>query len=66
MQRADLLLDNANIFQKHAVIINECVSSDTKIIIVGNPANTNALIVQSFATNIPSKNITSLAKIRTV
>ena len=63
MQRADLLLDNANIFQKHAAIINECVSSDTKIIIVGNPANTNALIVQSFATNIPSKNITSLMKL---
>ena len=63
MQRADLLLDNANIFQKHAVIINQCVSNDTKIIVVGNPANTNALIVQNFATNIPSKNITSLMKL---
>ncbi len=63
MQRADLLLDNANIFQKHAKIINECVGKNTKIIVVGNPANTNALIVQNFAINIPSENITSLMKL---
>lgn len=63
MQRADLLLDNANIFQKQAKIINECVDKNTKIIVVGNPANTNALIVQYFANNIPSDNITSLMKL---
>lgn len=63
MQRADLLLDNANIFQKHAKIINNCVGKDTKIIVVGNPANTNALIVQNFAHNLPPENITSLMKL---
>ncbi|MDG2158642.1 MAG: malate dehydrogenase [Gammaproteobacteria bacterium] len=63
MQRADLLLDNANIFQKHAKIINECVGKDTKIVVVGNPANTNALILQNFAHNLPAENITSLMKL---
>ena len=63
MQRADLLLDNANIFQKQSKVINECAKKTTKIIVVGNPANTNALIVQNFVKNIPSENITSLMKL---
>ena len=63
MQRADLLLDNANIFQKHAVIINECVSSDTKIIVVGNPANTNALITLHNAPSIDPKQFTSMMRL---
>lgn len=63
MQRSDLLLDNANIFQQQAKIINVCANNNTKIIVVGNPANTNALIVQNFTPNIPVKNITSLMKL---
>ena len=63
MQRADLLLDNASIFQKQAIIINEVAKKTSKIIVVGNPANTNALIVQHFAKNIPDENITSLMRL---
>jgi len=63
MQRADLLLDNASIFQKQAKIINEKAKNSTRIIVVGNPANTNALIIQKNAKNIESKNISSLMRL---
>ncbi|MBS83015.1 MAG: malate dehydrogenase [Gammaproteobacteria bacterium] len=60
MQRSDLLLDNANIFKDQAKIINNNSKKTAKIIVVGNPANTNALIVNQFTPNIPDENITSL------
>ena len=63
MERSDLLLENANIFQQQAKIINKCVNKNSKIIVVGNPANTNALIVQNFTPNVPDENITSLMKL---
>ena len=63
MQRADLLLDNASIFQKQAKIINDKAKNSTKIIVVGNPANTNALIIQKNAKDIESKNISSLMRL---
>ena len=63
MQRADLLLDNAHIFKNQGININKCVKKETKIIVIGNPANTNALIIQNFASNIPSENITSLMRL---
>mgnify|MGYP001215440004 FL=1 len=63
MQRADLLLDNAHIFKNQGITINKCVKKETKIIVIGNPANTNALIIQNFASNIPSENITSLMRL---
>ncbi len=63
MQRADLLLDNASIFQKQAEIINDKAKKSTKIIVVGNPANTNALIIQKNAKDIQSKNISSLMRL---
>jgi len=63
MQRADLLLDNANIFKNQGMIINKCANKETKIIVVGNPANTNALIIQNFVSNIPPENITSLMRL---
>tara|TARA_S200000501_G_scaffold361061_1_gene388859 strand:- start:496 stop:1467 length:972 start_codon:yes stop_codon:yes gene_type:complete len=63
MQRADLLLDNASIFQKQAEIINDKAKKSTKIIVVGNPANTNALIIQKNAKDILSKNISSLMRL---
>ena len=63
MQRADLLLDNANIFQHQAKIIDNFAKSSAKVIIVGNPANTNALIIQHHTKNISSENITSLMRL---
>ena len=63
MQRADLLLDNANIFKAQGYIINENAKKTTKIIVVGNPANTNALIIEKNTKNIPTKNISSLMRL---
>jgi malate dehydrogenase len=63
MQRADLLLDNANIFKAQGHIINENAKKTTKIIVVGNPANTNALIIEKNTKNIPTKNISSLMRL---
>ena len=63
MERSDLILDNAGIFKSQAETINSVCSSLTKIIVVGNPANTNALILNYNTPKIPNKNITSLMKL---
>ena len=63
MQRADLLLDNANIFKAQGNIINENAKTTSKIIVVGNPANTNALIIEKNTKNIPTENISSLMRL---
>ena len=63
MERSDLIMDNANIFKSQAKIINEVCSQTTKIIVIGNPANTNALILNYNTPNIPNTNITSLMKL---
>ena len=63
MERSDLIMDNANIFKSQAKIIDEVCSQTTKIIVIGNPANTNALILNYNTPNIPNSNITSLMKL---
>ncbi len=63
MQRSDLLLDNASIFKNQGECINASSKKTSKIIVVGNPANTNALIVHKHTPNIPESNITSLMRL---
>ena len=63
MERSDLILDNAEIFRSQAQIVNDVCSKKTKIVIVGNPANTNALIMNCNTPKIPNENITSLMKL---
>ena len=63
MERSDLILDNANIFKSQAEIIDSSCHQSTKIIVVGNPANTNALILNHNTPSIPNSNITSLMKL---
>ena len=63
MERSDLILDNANIFKTQALIIDKVCSPTTKVIVVGNPANTNALILNYNTPSIPNGNITSLMKL---
>ena len=63
MQRSDLLLDNANIFKNQGQAINQHCKDSTRIIVVGNPANTNALIVSQHTPKIPTHNITSLMRL---
>jgi malate dehydrogenase len=63
MERSDLILDNANIFKSQASLIDKVCSPSTKVIVVGNPANTNALILNYNTPSIPNENITSLMKL---
>src|SRR4051812_42717565 len=53
MERADLLEANGGIFKPQGEAINAGVADDLKVLVVGNPANTNALIAQSNAPDVP-------------
>ena len=53
MERSDLLQANAQIFRTQGEILNRVAKASTRVIVVGNPANTNALICASNAPNIP-------------
>lgn len=63
MERKDLLVDNAKIFRDQGIAINEVAKEGVKIVVVGNPANTNALILSKHAPKVPKKNITSLTRL---
>jgi malate dehydrogenase len=61
MQRADLLKANAKIFIEQGRMLNEFAKKTVKVIVVGNPANTNAAITAIHAPTIPRENITSMS-----
>ena len=63
MERSDLLLQNANIFVSQGKAINEVASKDVKVVVVGNPCNTNALLCQKAAPSIPKENFTALTRL---
>lgn len=63
MERADLLQANAAIFRQQGEVLNRVAKSTTRVIVVGNPANTNALICSKNAPNIPSKNFSALTRL---
>lgn len=63
MVRADLLKANAAIFAGQGKALNQYASRDVKVVVVGNPANTNALIAASNAPNIPPQNFTALTRL---
>mmetsp|Transcript_24848 Transcript_24848/g.33265 ORF Transcript_24848/g.33265 Transcript_24848/m.33265 type:complete len:164 (+) Transcript_24848:315-806(+) len=63
MERADLLKANAAIFQEQGRLLNEHAKPTTKVIVVGNPANTNALICSRAAPNIPARNFSALTRL---
>src|SRR5690625_2852039 len=58
MERKDLLEANAAIFSVQGKAINDVASRDIKVLVVGNPANTNALIAQRNAPDIDPRNFT--------
>jgi malate/lactate dehydrogenase len=58
MERSDLLKDNGKIFVETGKAINDNASRDVKVIVVGNPCNTNCLIAASHAKDLPKKNFT--------
>lgn len=63
MERADLLKDNGKIFIDTGKAINDNAKRDVKTIVVGNPANTNCLIAQHYAKDIPRENFTAMTRL---
>ena len=63
MERKDLLLENAKIFTEQGRAINESASRDIKVLVVGNPANTNAYIAMKSAPDIAQKNFTAMLRL---
>ncbi len=63
MERKDLLEANAAIFSVQGKAINDHASRDIKVLVVGNPANTNALIASSNAPDIESRNFTAMTRL---
>ena len=55
MERSDLLKANANIFKTQAKLLDELSSPNVKIVVIGNPANTNANIIAQNVQRIPKK-----------
>lgn len=62
MERKDLLGQNAVIFRDQGRALNEYANKNVKVLVVGNPANTNAVICSSFAPSIPKENFTALTR----
>jgi malate dehydrogenase len=63
MERADLLKDNGKIFVGVGKAMADHASRDCKTIVVGNPANTNCLILQNYAKGIPTENFTAMTRL---
>ena len=63
MERKDLLEANAAIFSVQGKAINDNASRDIKVLVVGNPANTNALITQRNAPSIDPRNFTAMTRL---
>ena len=55
MERSDLLEANGGIFKPQGEALNDHAASDVKVLVVGNPANTNCLIAKSNAPDIPAR-----------
>lgn len=63
MERKDLLQDNAKIFSAQGKALNAAAHRDVKVLVVGNPANTNALIAQSNAPDLSRANFTAMTRL---
>jgi malate dehydrogenase len=63
MERSDLLEANGGIFKPQGKALNDHAASDIKVLVVGNPANTNCLIAQQNAPDIPAERFTSMMRL---
>ena len=63
MERADLLEANGKIFEPQGKALNDNAADDIKVLVVGNPANTNCLIARSHAPDIPSERFTAMTRL---
>ncbi|WP_327305011.1 malate dehydrogenase [Streptomyces sp. NBC_01298] len=63
MERGDLLSANGGIFKPQGAAINANAADDIKVLVVGNPANTNALIAQAAAPDVPAERFTAMTRL---
>ncbi|XP_039141434.1 malate dehydrogenase-like isoform X2 [Dioscorea cayenensis subsp. rotundata] len=63
MERKDVMSKNVSIYKAQASALEQHAAPDCKVLVVANPANTNALILKEFAPSIPAKNITCLTRL---
>ncbi|MBB3179391.1 malate dehydrogenase [Variovorax sp. Sphag1AA] len=63
MERADLLAANAQIFTAQGKALDQVASRNVKVLVVGNPANTNAYIAMKSAPSLPRKNFTAMLRL---
>jgi malate dehydrogenase len=63
MERGDLLEANGGIFKPQGEAINAGAASDVRVLVVGNPANTNALIARSHAPDVPAERFTAMTRL---
>ncbi len=63
MERKDLLMENAKIFIEQGKALNDVASRNVKVLVVGNPANTNAYIAMKSAPSLPQKNFTAMLRL---
>ncbi len=63
MERADLLQANAAIFAEQGAVLNDVAADDIRVVVVGNPANTNAAIASAHAPEIPAERFTALTRL---
>jgi malate dehydrogenase len=63
MERADLLAANAQIFTAQGKALDVAASRDVRVLVVGNPANTNAYIAMKSAPSLPRKNFTAMLRL---
>jgi len=63
MERKDLLLENAKIFIEQGKALDAVASRDIRVLVVGNPANTNGYIAMRSAPSLPKKNFTAMLRL---
>ena len=63
MERKDLLLENAKIFIVQGAVLNKVASRNVKVLVVGNPANTNAYIAMKSAPDLNPRNFTAMLRL---
>ena len=63
MIRKDMLAANVAIFKAQAEVLNKVAKTSVKVLVVSNPTNTLALVLQRYAPNIPKQNFTALTRL---
>lgn len=63
MERKDLLAANVKIFKSQGAALDKYAKKSVKVVVVGNPANTNALICKKYAPSIPAENFSALTRL---